>query len=55
MTDDPSTNVQYSCFTAYSSNPVNAVLECGNGETLEGQTINGNPFMGTCNYSTPTN
>ena len=53
-TNNPMTNVEYTCTTLWADGPVTARIECGNGEMFAGQIMNGMPFKANCNYSTPS-
>lgn len=54
-TSDSTVTVSYECRTTWGAYPVNATLDCGNGQPIiTGTTINGNPLRATCTYTNPT-
>lgn len=46
--------VEYECRTTWGAYPVDAVLDCGNGQVFTGTTIEYSPFKATCTYGNPT-
>ncbi len=55
ITSASQVSVEYECRTTWGAYPVDAVLQCGNGQVFTGTTINSTPFKATCTYSNPTN